>query len=152
MKVVISAIGVPTPIFTAVLPKNPIWSPKYMCFQICLYSSHHSEVWCRYSFSVHEDIFLCFSRHAILWQYQSKSFLRHSVVVTVHIRHEFCHVILCEDTRTFTRPISEQYHWCPHDITQGHSRTCHDMSRTWHLRVLFEKIRHVLKGHFHLRM
>jgi hypothetical protein len=35
-----------------------IWSPKNMCFQICLYSSHHSEVWCRYSFSVHEDIFL----------------------------------------------------------------------------------------------
>jgi hypothetical protein len=80
-----------------------------MCFQICLYSSHHSEVWSRYSFSVHEDIFLCFSRHAMLWLLQSKSFLRHSVVVTEHIKHEFCHVILCDRSYYFALCWSIQH-------------------------------------------
>jgi hypothetical protein len=74
-----------------------IWRPKNMCFQICLNSSHHSLVWSRYSFSVHEDIFLCFSRHATLCLLQSKSFLRHSVVVTEHIKHESYHVMTCVD-------------------------------------------------------
>jgi hypothetical protein len=50
-------------------------------------------------------------------------------------------VLRTQDTRTFTCPISEQKHGCPRDITRGHLRTCPDMSRTRHLRVLFEKNR-----------
>jgi hypothetical protein len=50
-------------------------------------------------------------------------------------------VLWTQDTRTFMCPISKQKHLYPRDITCGHLQTCPNMSRTRHLRVLYEKNR-----------
>ena len=69
--------------------------------------------------------------------YMSYSYIRMKMIMALSIVSR--NVLWTQDTRTFTCPISEQKHWCPRNITRGHLRTCPDMSRTGHLRFLFEK-------------